>query len=76
MRFAFEVVVGQAGFRNVNWFPLVGGADTLQGFPRTYIINSEKEALRDDGRVLEAALEDVGVPVKRDVLSGLPHYFW
>lgn len=73
---AYEMIVGPAGYRNVEWFPLVGGKDALKGFPKTYIINTDKEALRDDGTVLEAVLKDVDVPVKRDNLPGLPHYFW
>ena len=76
MKMAFDQIVGKAGTKNVDFFPLVGGANALKGFPRTYIINTDKEALRDDGLVLEAALKDAGVPVKRDNLPGLPHYFW
>ena len=76
MLMAFQFIIGEAGTKNIDWFPLAGGADALKGFPRTYIINTDKEALRDDGRVLEAALNDAGVPVKRDNLPGLPHYFW
>ena len=48
----------------------------LRGFPRTYIINTGREANRDDGAVLEATLKDAGVAVKRDNLPALPHYFW
>lgn len=76
MRYAFGLVVGEAGYTKLDWFPMVGGADAVKGFPRTYIVNTDKEALRDDGAVLEAALKDAGVPVKRDNLPGLPHYFW
>lgn len=76
MIWAWENIVGIPGTTNLSWFPTVGGAKALEGFPRTYIINTDKEALRDDGQVLEAALRDAGVPVKRDVMPGLPHYFW
>lgn len=45
--------------------------DASKGFPRTYLINTSKEALRDDAQVMETALKDAGVQVKRDVLPGL-----
>ncbi|QIX02403.1 hypothetical protein AMS68_007920 [Peltaster fructicola] len=59
-----------------SWFPETGGADALRGFPPTYIHNTDKEAMRDDGRVLEAELNDAGIAVKRDVQADYPHYFW
>lgn len=48
----------------------------LKKFPRTYIVTAQKDLMRDDGVVLEAALQNAGVPVKRDHYMGLPHYFW
>ncbi|KAL1622788.1 hypothetical protein SLS54_004808 [Diplodia seriata] len=50
--------------------------ETLRKFPRTYIATAGKDLMRDDGVVLEAALRDAGVPVKRAHYEGLPHYFW
>ena len=57
-------------------FPAAGGAEAVAGFPRTYIITSDNDASRDDGTILEAALEDAGVPVRRDNIMGLAHYYW
>lgn len=76
MKMALEHVAGENALVDVSQFPLHGAPDSLKGFPRTYIINTDREALRDDGTVLEAVLKDVGVPVKMDVMKGLPHYFW
>ncbi|OJD37755.1 sterigmatocystin biosynthesis lipase esterase stci [Diplodia corticola] len=50
--------------------------ETLKKFPRTYIATAGKDLMRDDGVVLEAALKEAGVPVKRRNYEGLPHYFW
>ncbi|KAF9640441.1 Alpha/beta hydrolase fold-3 [Lasiodiplodia theobromae] len=50
--------------------------EVLKKFPRTYIATSSKDLMQDDGTVLEAALKDVGVPVRREHYEGLPHYFW
>jgi versiconal hemiacetal acetate esterase len=44
--------------------------------PPTYIVTCEFDPLRDDGKILEMALKEVGVPVKRDHYDGLPHCFW
>ena len=62
--------------KNVLYFPIAGGSEAVKGFPPTYIINMGKECMRDDGLVLKAELEDAGVPVKRDLMTGFPHYFW
>ena len=32
--------------------------------------------MRDDGRVLQAEMEDAGLKVKREVVKGMPHYYW
>lgn len=63
-------------YKDHSWFPQTGGAEALRGFPPTYIYNTDLECMRDDGRVLEAELKENGIPVKRDVQPGLPHYFW
>ena len=57
-------------------FPLTMGKEGVRGFPRTYVVTCGSDAVRDDGVVLEAALRDVGVSVKRDNYEKLPHYFW
>lgn len=76
MLLAYGLIPGQENWDKIDWFPVSGGAGALKGFPRTYLINTSKEALRDDAKVMEMALKDAGVPVRRDVLLGLPHYFW
>ncbi|EKG19614.1 Alpha/beta hydrolase fold-3 [Macrophomina phaseolina MS6] len=48
----------------------------LKKFPRTYMVTAQKDLMRDDGVVLEAALQDAGVQVKRDRYMGMLHYFW
>lgn len=73
---AYKMIVGNERLDDLDWFPVAHAPESLKGFPRTYIFNTEREALRDDGRVLEAGLQDAGVAVKRDVMSALPHYFW
>lgn len=73
---AFGMLTRENDIHDVDMFPIAGAPKSLAHFPRTYIINTSKEANRDDGRVLEAALEDAGTPVKRDVIPGFPHYFW
>lgn len=52
------------------------GAEGVKGFPATWIFNADVEIFRDDGRVLEAVLSGAGGRVKREVMLGLPHYFW
>lgn len=59
-----------------EWFPAALGETALKQMPRTYIFNSGLECVRDDGLVLEMELKDAGVDVKRDVMEGLPHYFF
>ena len=76
MLLAYEGVVGAGQIKNVNLFPIAGGKEALKSFPRAYIIGTSKEACRDDSTVLEAALTDAGVSVRRDNLPALPHYFW
>lgn len=48
----------------------------LKDFPPTYISICGKDPLRDDGKVLEAMLKDVGVETRCDFYDGLPHCFW
>ncbi|KIY03174.1 uncharacterized protein Z520_01641 [Fonsecaea multimorphosa CBS 102226] len=45
-------------------------------FPPTYLVSCEKDPLRDDAYVMEAALKKAGVPTKHDHYKGMPHYFW
>ncbi|EMC96563.1 hypothetical protein BAUCODRAFT_148152 [Baudoinia panamericana UAMH 10762] len=64
------------GDRKAAWFPTSLGSEALKDMPPTYIYNTDLECMRDDGTVLEAELRDAGVSTKRDVMPGLPHYFW
>ncbi|KAF4771277.1 hypothetical protein N7455_011937 [Penicillium solitum] len=51
--------------------------DTVLGkFPPVYISTAECDPLRDDGKVLAAALKDAGVSVQEDLYNGMPHCFW
>lgn len=50
--------------------------DNHKNFPPTYFASCEKDPLRDDAYVMEAALKKAGVPTKHDHYKGLPHYFW
>lgn len=75
MRMAYELIPGRENVDKVEWFPLSGAPTALKGFPRTYLIHTDREACRDDSTVMEAALKDAGVPVKRDMIPNLPHYF-
>lgn len=51
-------------------------AENHKNFPPTYLVACEKDPLRDDAFVMEAALKKAGVPTKLDYYEGLPHYFW
>lgn len=51
-------------------------ADNHKDFPPTYITSCEYDPLRDDAKILEAALKEAGVPTKHDFYPGMPHYFW
>ena len=75
MQMAYAVNPGRENVDKVEWFPVSGGTTALKGFPRTYLINAGREACRDDSTVMQAALQDAGVPVKSDTLPNLPHYF-
>lgn len=48
----------------------------LSGLPATTIINAEIDPLRDDGRLMELALRQVGVNVTRTVYDGVTHEFF
>ncbi len=50
--------------------------DNHKNFPPVYFVSCEKDPLRDDAYVMEAALKKAGVPTKHDTYKGLPHYFW
>lgn len=76
MLLAYQLIPGEQKIKDVDLFPVAAAPESLKGFPRTYIVNTGKEALRDDGAVLEAGLRDAGVEVKRDCMPALPHYFW
>ncbi|KAK5189348.1 Telomerase-binding protein [Exophiala xenobiotica] len=50
--------------------------DNHKNFPPVYFVSCEKDPLRDDAYVMEAALKKAGVPTKHDTYPGLPHYFF
>ncbi|KAJ5811729.1 hypothetical protein N7474_008030 [Penicillium riverlandense] len=51
--------------------------DTVLGnFPPVYVSTAECDPLRDDGKVLAAALKDAGVSVHEVLYKGMPHCFW
>ena len=51
-------------------------AENHKNYPPVYLVACEKDPLRDDAYVMEAALKKAGVPTKLDFYPGLPHYFW
>ena len=51
-------------------------SENLKSFPPTYLTSCEFDPLRDDSKVIESALKEVGVPTKHDYYAGMPHYFW
>jgi versiconal hemiacetal acetate esterase len=48
----------------------------LAKLPNTYITSCGHDTLRDDARLMKAALDKAGVPVRYDEYEGYPHYFW
>jgi len=48
----------------------------LKGLPPVTIINATIDPLRSDGSRLESALKDAGVPVEREVYTGVTHEFF
>jgi len=50
--------------------------DNHKNFPPTYFASCEFDPLRDDAKVMEAALKEAGVETKHDYYEGFPHYFW
>jgi acetyl esterase/lipase len=48
----------------------------LTGLPPVTIINATIDPLRDDGEMLQSALQDAGVPVLREVYAGVTHEFF
>jgi versiconal hemiacetal acetate esterase len=59
-----------------HWFPVSIGVEGVRDFPPTWILDCEKDSMRDDGRVLQAEMEDAGLKVRREVIKGMPHYYW
>lgn len=59
-----------------HWYPVGLGVEGVREFPSTWILDAEKDCMRDDGRVLQAEMEDGGLRVKREVVEGMPHYYW
>lgn len=59
-----------------HWFPVSMGVEGARSFPPTWILDCERDCLRDDGRVLQAEMEDAGLRVRREVVAGMPHYYW
>ena len=55
--------------------PLMASDEDLEGLPPTYIFNAEFDVLRDDGLILAARLERVGVEVTRSYLTTEEHGF-
>jgi acetyl esterase len=47
----------------------------IEGLPRTVVLTSEYDVLRDDGEVYAKKLIDAGVPVITRRMTGLPHGF-
>lgn len=48
----------------------------LRGLPPVTIINAMLDPLRSDGEKLKDALEDAGVPVERELYTGVAHEFF
>lgn len=59
-----------------HWFPVAMGVEGVRGFPATWILDCEKDCMRDDGRVLEEEMREVRLRVQREVVRGMPHYHW
>lgn len=59
-----------------HWFPTSMGVEGVREFPPTWILDAERDCMRDDGRVLQAEMEEAGLRVKREVVLGMPHYYW
>jgi acetyl esterase/lipase len=72
---AYQVIPPYSG-KQVKLFPAVLGKEGMKGMPRTYMINAGVEHMVDDARVVEEEMREIGVEVKREVMPGLPHYFW
>ena len=56
--------------------PLEAEAEVLARLPRTWIQVCTNDVLYSDGVCYAMALEEAGVPVQLDVVSGWPHTFW
>jgi len=48
----------------------------LKLLPKVYVAVAGQDTLRDDGRLLKAALDDAGVQNLYDEYAGYPHWFW
>lgn len=55
------------------WFSAFNSAHGLAEMPPTYIQVGGKDIYRDDGVVLQKALQDAGVPVELDVYGDMGH---
>jgi acetyl esterase/lipase len=56
-----------------HWFPVSMGVEGVRDFSPTWMIDCEKDCLRDDGRVLQAEMEEAGLRVKREVVRDMAH---
>lgn len=74
----YNLLGGNPPYNNESkhWFPVTMGVEGVKDFPPTWILDCEKDCMRDDGRVLQAEMEDAGLKVKREVVKGMPHYYW
>lgn len=50
--------------------------DDFRQFPPVYVATASCDPLRDDGKILAAALRNAGVEVRECEYQGLPHGFW
>ena len=51
------------------------GGHTLSGFPRTLVVNAERDNMRASGDLFAVELVDAGVDVRHHVLPGTRHAF-
>jgi len=65
-----------ASNRTTTPLPLEAGVDILSKQPRHWIQVCTNDVYYSDGLCYAAALEDVGVEIRLDVVEGWPHTFW
>ncbi|KAJ3543478.1 hypothetical protein NM208_g3559 [Fusarium decemcellulare] len=58
-----------------QYFPVLDDG-CLKLFPPTYLVTCGQDPLRDDGKVLQAALSSAGVPIQANHYDNMPHCFW